>query len=246
MTLSPSTSGDSRKLQAGTRPAELRGQAALPDDLAVLHLQAATVAAHAHDIEPFAIDRRRAARPLLALRHCPGRRPARGASPTAPCRPSRTGPRRPRRRPGCSCRRCGRAATEGALSPPPSPLTFQASGGPSFGHSWSRPRSLEMALRSGPCHCGQSSATAADAPAATLSRAAARVRARRPLERVIRVLELKRFRVANFSMEHLVYSPSLPSLFSFSPEGRSRTTTSTSQRKSPLHAKIPKPQARNP
>src|SRR5262249_40572905 len=54
------------------------------------------------------------------------------------------------------------AATEGALSPPPSPLIFQASGGPSLGHSLSRPCSLEMAFRSGPCHCGQSSAETED------------------------------------------------------------------------------------
>src|SRR5205814_3811949 len=52
------------------------------------------------------------------------------------------------------------AATDGALSPPPRPLIFQARGGPSFGHSLSRPVSLEWAVRSGPCHCGQSSAEA--------------------------------------------------------------------------------------
>ena len=33
---------------------------------------------------------------------------------------------------------------------------IQASGGPSFGHSLSSPVSFEMAVRSGPCHCGQS------------------------------------------------------------------------------------------
>src|SRR6266571_8406160 len=48
------------------------------------------------------------------------------------------------------------AATDGVLSPPPRPLTFQARGGPSFGHSLSKPVSLEWAVRSGPCHCGQS------------------------------------------------------------------------------------------
>src|SRR5437762_5094493 len=48
------------------------------------------------------------------------------------------------------------AAMDGPLSPPPRPLTFQARGGPSFGHSLSRPVSLEWAVRSGPCHCGQS------------------------------------------------------------------------------------------
>src|SRR4051812_41111542 len=48
------------------------------------------------------------------------------------------------------------AATDGALSPPPRLLTFHASGGPSFGHSLSRPVSFEWAVRSGPCHCGQS------------------------------------------------------------------------------------------
>src|SRR5688572_18690215 len=51
-------------------------------------------------------------------------------------------------------------ATEGVLSPPPRPLIFQASGGPSFGHCLSKPVSFEWAVRSGPCHCGQSSAKA--------------------------------------------------------------------------------------
>src|SRR6185369_14938095 len=45
---------------------------------------------------------------------------------------------------------------DGPLSPPPRPLTFHARGGPSFGHSFSRPVSFEWAVRSGPCHCGQS------------------------------------------------------------------------------------------
>src|SRR5438067_11978539 len=48
------------------------------------------------------------------------------------------------------------AAMDGPLSPPPRPLTFQARGGPSFGHSLSKPVSLEWAVRSDPCHCGQS------------------------------------------------------------------------------------------
>ena len=41
-------------------------------------------------------------------------------------------------------------ATDGALSPPPNPLTFHASGGPSLGHFFSRPVSFETELRSGP------------------------------------------------------------------------------------------------
>src|SRR5436190_16322997 len=53
-------------------------------------------------------------------------------------------------------------AIDGVLSPPPSAVVFQASGGPPFGHSLSRPVSLEWAVRSGPCHCGQSSADAED------------------------------------------------------------------------------------
>src|SRR6185369_9020878 len=52
------------------------------------------------------------------------------------------------------------AAMDGVLSPPPSPLIFQARGGPFFGHCLRRPVSLECAVRSGPCHCGQSSAEA--------------------------------------------------------------------------------------
>src|SRR5687768_15475496 len=48
------------------------------------------------------------------------------------------------------------AAMDGVLSPPPRPLIFQARGGPSFGHSLSKPVSLEWAVRSGPCHWGQS------------------------------------------------------------------------------------------
>src|SRR5947209_17778899 len=42
--------------------------------------------------------------------------------------------------------------------PSPMPVNFQASGGPSLGHSLRRPVSFETAVRSGPCHCGQSSA----------------------------------------------------------------------------------------
>src|SRR5689334_17850163 len=48
------------------------------------------------------------------------------------------------------------AATDGALYPPPRPLIFHARGGPSLGHSLSRPVSFETASRFGPCHCGQS------------------------------------------------------------------------------------------
>src|SRR6266576_2716142 len=44
--------------------------------------------------------------------------------------------------------------------PLPIPVAFHTSGGPSLGHSWRRPVSLETALRSGPCHCGQSAARA--------------------------------------------------------------------------------------
>src|SRR5438132_6066898 len=51
-------------------------------------------------------------------------------------------------------------ATEGVLKPAPSFFAVQASGGPSVGHSWSSPVSREIALRSGPCHCGQSAAPA--------------------------------------------------------------------------------------
>ena len=40
---------------------------------------------------------------------------------------------------------------------------FQARGGPSFAHCWSNPRSLDMAFRSGPCHCGQSKLAAKSA-----------------------------------------------------------------------------------
>src|SRR6185295_6548535 len=46
--------------------------------------------------------------------------------------------------------------------PLPSPVPFHASGGPSFGHSCSRPLSFETAVRSGPCHCGQSSPEAVE------------------------------------------------------------------------------------
>src|SRR4051794_28680753 len=44
--------------------------------------------------------------------------------------------------------------------PLPMPIAFHTSGGPSFGHSLRSPVSFETALRSGPCHCGQSSARA--------------------------------------------------------------------------------------
>ena len=42
--------------------------------------------------------------------------------------------------------------------PAPTPSHFQTRGGPSLGHSLSRPVSLEIAFRSGPCHWGQSKA----------------------------------------------------------------------------------------
>src|SRR6185503_12797746 len=51
---------------------------------------------------------------------------------------------------------------DGVLSPPPRPLIFQARGGPFLGHCLRRPVSLECAVRSGPCHCGQSLAEAED------------------------------------------------------------------------------------
>src|SRR5258707_15591617 len=52
---------------------------------------------------------------------------------------------------------------EGVPYPVPIPLIFQASGGPSLGHCWRRPRSLEAAFRSGPCHWGQSKLAAKSA-----------------------------------------------------------------------------------
>lgn len=58
--------------------------------------------------------------------------------------------------------------TMGVEKPPPTSLFFQSIFGPSLGHSLSSPFSFEMPVRSGPCHCGQSSARAA-----TVSRHAA-------------------------------------------------------------------------
>src|SRR5205823_276161 len=49
-------------------PAEVAGEALAPDYLAVRHLQADEVAAQAEHVGELAIDRRRAARPLLSLR----------------------------------------------------------------------------------------------------------------------------------------------------------------------------------
>src|SRR5437870_1444628 len=51
-----------------------------------------------------------------------------------------------------------------AMPPIPllSPVLFHANGGPSFGHCCSKPVSFETASRSGPCHCGQSSAEAVE------------------------------------------------------------------------------------
>src|SRR6516164_6943275 len=48
------------------------------------------------------------------------------------------------------------AATLGVTKPPPLPVTFQSSLGPSLGHDLSRPVSCEIPLRRVPCHCGQS------------------------------------------------------------------------------------------
>jgi hypothetical protein len=42
-------------------------------------------------------------------------------------------------------------------------VIFHNSFGPAFGHSWSRPVSREIPLRSGPRHCGQSLAMAESA-----------------------------------------------------------------------------------
>ena len=135
--------------------AEVLRQADLPEDLAVLDLKARQVAAHAQDVEPFAVDRRRAARTFLGLGHALLER-----------RPEARHPQllavRLDKRPddlvvAAVAHAEDSAAGDGrALSPPPSPLTFQASGGPSLGHSLRRPFSLETAFRSGPCHCGQS------------------------------------------------------------------------------------------
>src|SRR5215471_19245221 len=47
-------------------------------------------------------------------------------------------------------------ATAREGTPSPSPVAFQRSGGPSFGHSLSRPVSEETLVRLGPRHCGQS------------------------------------------------------------------------------------------
>src|SRR4051812_32764950 len=47
-------------------------------------------------------------------------------------------------------------ATETNEYPPPIPLAFHARGGPSLGHSLSRPVSFEMPSRLGPRNCGQS------------------------------------------------------------------------------------------
>src|SRR5262245_22849335 len=44
----------------------------------------------------------------------------------------------------------------GVLKPSPSPVAFQASFGPFFGQVCNRPVSRDRAVRSGPCHCGQS------------------------------------------------------------------------------------------
>src|SRR5581483_7181894 len=48
------------------------------------------------------------------------------------------------------------AAIEGVLYPPPNDSTFQAIGGPALGQAESRPFSSETAVRSRPCHWGQS------------------------------------------------------------------------------------------
>src|SRR5437868_3094101 len=48
------------------------------------------------------------------------------------------------------------AATDGVLYPPPRCLAFHTNGGPTVGQSFSKPVSREHAVRSWPCHCGQS------------------------------------------------------------------------------------------
>ena len=53
-------------------------------------------------------------------------------------------------------------ATATLEKPEPTPVAFQASGGPSLGHSLSRPLSGEMSSRLGPRNCGQSAAGAFD------------------------------------------------------------------------------------
>src|SRR5581483_2584488 len=65
------------------------------------------------------------------------------------------------------------AATDGVLKPPPRPLACQASGGPFLGQLGSKPFSAETALRSWPCHRGQSKGLASKGPAAA---AQARIR----------------------------------------------------------------------
>ncbi len=52
----------------GHRAAEVGGQALVPDDLAIGHLEAGDRAAEALDIEQIAVDGRRAGRPLNPLR----------------------------------------------------------------------------------------------------------------------------------------------------------------------------------
>src|SRR6266404_2579162 len=47
-------------------------------------------------------------------------------------------------------------ATATLEKPEPTPVAFQTTGGPSLGHSLSRPLSDEMSSRLGPRNCGQS------------------------------------------------------------------------------------------
>src|SRR5437762_1797401 len=56
-----------RNLPSGA--AEVLCEAEPPEDVAVLHLEAGQVTAHAQDVEPFSVDRRRAGRTFLGLRH---------------------------------------------------------------------------------------------------------------------------------------------------------------------------------
>src|SRR6185436_7057739 len=50
-------------------PAKILGQTALPDNLAILDLQASQLALHAQDVQPVPIDRWCTARSFLRLRH---------------------------------------------------------------------------------------------------------------------------------------------------------------------------------
>src|SRR5688572_491086 len=66
-------------------------------------------------------------------------------------------------------------ATTGVPNPSPRPDTFQARGGPLFGHVLSRQVSFDRPVRSGPRHCGQSAAAAPAASVAVSARPSAAV-----------------------------------------------------------------------